>query len=258
MGAKPTAEIDYNAAINHAADMPTRELERRCARTAGKAGKFLASAYAIIEPELAYFLELRYRLNAQGKRGVEGWARWCEKHFSCCVRTVNRALSSLLGPEKERKSFRKWRAPAEALIAATAPAMRLAQRHPEDPDANDFLSSLDTEELSGLVPEPPPRFESYVDKLQRDRLIKKEELYEMGLHLAEAVAEAPNAIRGGSPEGKKILGIAKQMLQKKPFPRQDKVSRSGNGFVVDEDDGIRIPPQKSHKANGVKAREIRR
>lgn len=104
MAAKPAVEIDYNAAINDAADMPLRQLETRCARTAAKAGKFLASAYAIIEPELPYFLELRQRLNAQGRRGgVEGWARWCDKHFSCSVRTVNRALSSLLGPEKERK-----------------------------------------------------------------------------------------------------------------------------------------------------------
>lgn len=49
--------------------MPLRELEKRCARAAAKAGKFLASAYAIIEPELAYFLELRDRLNAQGMHG---------------------------------------------------------------------------------------------------------------------------------------------------------------------------------------------
>lgn len=142
-------------AARDAEEMPTRVLEKRCARTASKAGKYLASARAIIEPELPYFLELRWRLNAQGPRGgVEGWQRWCEKHFSCDVRTVNRALSSLLGPAKERKKSRKWRQPAEALIAATGPAIRLARKHPEDPDADDFLSALETEGLSGLVPEP--------------------------------------------------------------------------------------------------------
>jgi hypothetical protein len=247
-------------AARDAEEMPLRELEKRCARAASKAGKFLASAYAIIEPELAYFLELRDRLNAQGMRGgVEGWARWCEKHFSCSVRTVNRALSSLLGPEKERKKSRKWRAPAETLIAATAPAIKLAQKHPEDPDAVEFLDMLETEELDGLVPEPPPRSESYLDSLQKERRIKKEELYKMGLHLAEAVVEDPGVIRGETPQGKKILGIAKHILEIKKkagdltlYQRepQDEMSRSaGSNFVVGEKDGIRVPPQKANKAS---------
>jgi hypothetical protein len=45
-------------------------------------------------------LELRQHLNAQGRGdGIEDWAKWCKKHFSCDVRTVNRALSDILGPE---------------------------------------------------------------------------------------------------------------------------------------------------------------
>ena len=228
-----------------AEEMPLRELEKRCARTAARAGKFLASAYAIIEPELAYFLELRWRLNAQGNRGgVEGWARWCEKHFSCSVRTVNRALSSALGPEKERKKPRKWRAPAEALIAATETAIRLARRHPEDPDADEFLSSLEAEELSGLVPEPQPRAESLIDKIQREQRIKTEELYTMGLHLAHAVVDGSSSVRRDTPEGKKILGLATHMLEieNKAEKPQDKMSRTpGSNFVVDDDGAM--PPK---------------
>ena len=102
---------NHRAALNDAMLMPTRKLEIRCARVAARAGEFLASARAIIEPEIAYFVELRERLNAQGRRGgIEGWQRWCERHFSCDVRTDNRALSSILGPEKERKKTRNWRA----------------------------------------------------------------------------------------------------------------------------------------------------
>jgi len=230
----------WERAVRDAEEMTPRELERRCARAAAKAGKFLVSARAIIEPELPYFQELRYRLNAQGRRGgVEGWQRWCEEHFSCDVRTVNRALSAILGPEKERKKSRKWRQPAEALIAATEPAIRLARKHPKDPDANDFLSSLETEELSGLVPEPQPRAESLIDKLQRERRIKSEELYNMGLHLAHAVVDGSSSIRRDTPEGKKILGLASKMLEteKKAETPQDKMSRTpGSNFVVDDDD----------------------
>jgi hypothetical protein len=261
MAAKLAVEIDYNAATNDAADMPFRQLERRCARTAAKAGKFLASARAILEADLPYFLELRQRLNAQGQRrfDIEGWTRWCEKHFSCSVRTVNRALSSLLGPEKERKKSRRWRAPAEALIAATEPALRLARRHENDPDASEFLSLLEEAALEGLITEPPAWSPSYLDNLQKERRIKKAELYKMGLHLAEAVVEDPGVIRGETPQGKKILGIAKHILeikkkagdltlyQKEP---QDEMSRSaGSNFVVDEKDGIRVPPQKANKAS---------
>jgi hypothetical protein len=230
----------WERAARDAEEMTPRELEKRCARAAAKAGKFLASARAIIEPELPYFLELRWRLNAQGQRGgVEGWQRWCEKHFSCDVRTVNRALSSILGPEKERKKTRKWREPAEALIAAVEPAIRLARKHPEDPDADEFLSSLDTTELSGLVPEPQARAESLIDRVRREKRIKTEELYKMGLHLAHAVVDGSRSVRNDTPEGKKILGLATHMLEveseaEKP---QDKMSRSpGSNFVMDDDD----------------------
>src|SRR6201987_1988740 len=209
MAAKSPVEIDHQAEYYKALHMPTRTLEKRCARAAAKAGKFLASARAIKEPQIAYFLELRERLNAQGRHGgVEGWQRWCEKHFSCDVRTVNRTLSAILGPEKEKKKSRKCRAPAEALIAATEPAIRLARKYPKDPDANEFLSSLETEELSGLVHDPPPRPENVFDKLLRERGIKTEELYKMGLHLAHAVVDGSSSVRGDTPEGKKILGLA--------------------------------------------------
>lgn len=240
MAGNSTVEIDHQAEYYKAHQMPTRTLEKRCARAAAKAGKFLASARAIIEPEIAYFLELRERLNAQGRRGgVEGWQRWCEKHFSCDVRTVNRTLSAILGPEKERKKSRKWRAPAEALIAAAEPAIRLARKHPGDPDADEFLSSLETEELSGLVPEPHTRVESLIDKMRRERRVKTEELYRMGLHLAHAVVDGSRSVRNDTPEGKKILGLATHMLEveneaEKP---QDKMSRSpGGNFVMDDDD----------------------
>jgi hypothetical protein len=216
-------------AARDAEGMPTRKLEKRCARTASKAGKFLASARAIIEPELPYFLELRWRLNAQGQRGgVEGWQRWCEKHFSCDVRTVNRALSATLGPQRERKKSRSWRAPAEALIAATEPAIRLARKYPKDPDAGEFLSSLETEELSGFVHDPLPRPENIFDKLLRERGIKTEELYKMGLHLAHAVVDGSSSVRGDTPEGKKILGLATHMLEieNKGEKPQDNLPRS--------------------------------
>src|SRR5208337_2968297 len=96
-----TDGIDHQASYDDGMDMPMRSLEKRCARAAAKAGKYLTSARAVIEPEIGYFLALRERLNAQGKRGgVEGWQRWCEKHFSCDPRTVNRVLSAILGPEK--------------------------------------------------------------------------------------------------------------------------------------------------------------
>jgi hypothetical protein len=74
MAAKPDDEtIDYTAIFNDALEMPFRELEKHCAKSAAMAGKFLASARAILEADLPYFLELRQRLNAQGQRGsVEG------------------------------------------------------------------------------------------------------------------------------------------------------------------------------------------
>jgi hypothetical protein len=88
-----------------AAAMPLRKLEARCARSAAKAGKFLVSALSILETDLPYFLELRQRLNAQGKRGgIEGWGKWCAKHFTCDVRTVNRNLAILIGPQEKRNS----------------------------------------------------------------------------------------------------------------------------------------------------------
>jgi len=75
MAAKSPVEIDHQAEYYKALHMPTRTLEKRCARAAAKAGKFLASARAIIEPHIAYFLELRERLNAQGRHGgVRGLA----------------------------------------------------------------------------------------------------------------------------------------------------------------------------------------
>ena len=69
IAAESPAESDHKTAFYDALHMPTRQLENRCARTAAKTGKFLASARAIIEPDFAYFLELRQRLNSQGKRG---------------------------------------------------------------------------------------------------------------------------------------------------------------------------------------------
>jgi hypothetical protein len=240
------ARIAADDATYVAAQMTLRQLERHCAQSAAKAGKFLASARAILEADLPYFLELRQRLNAQGQRrfDTEGWARWCKKHFSCDVRTVNRNLAALLGPEKERKQSHKWRAPAEALIAATEPAIRLARRHREDPDADEFLSSLESEELSGLVPEPQPRAESLIDKIQRERRIKTEELYTMGLHLAHAVVDGSSSVRRDTPAGKKILGLATHMLEieNKAEKPQDKMSRTpGSNFVVDDDDAM--PPK---------------
>lgn len=251
--------------------MPTRQLQSRCARTAAKAGKFLASARAIIEPEIAYFLELRERLNAQGRRGgVEGWQRWCEKHFSCDVRTVNRALSAILGPEKERKKSRNWRAPAEALLEAVDPAIRLARRYADkDRDAEDFLNRLEVEDLEGLISEPGVRSGSPLDAVNQERGVKKDELYQMGLHLARAVTEGAVAVNGEIPEGKKIIGIAKHMLEIKkaagsltlyqPEP-QDGMSRSvGTNLVVDDDDLVAVgagkkpegeKPKKTHKAHG--------
>ncbi len=256
MAAKSPAETDHNAAFYDALHMPTRKLETRCARVAAKAGKFLASARAIIEPEIAYFLELRERLNAQGSRGgVEGWQRWCEKHFSCDVRTVNRALSSILGPEKKRKKSRTWRAPAEALLEAVDPAIRLARRHADrDPDAAEFLNRLEVEDLDGLISDPEARSESLLDKLNKERRVKKDELYEMGLHLARAVMEAASAINSDIPEGKKIIGLAKHMLEIKKTAGeltvyqsgpQDKLSRTpGTNLVVDDDD--LTPKLKAH------------
>jgi hypothetical protein len=266
----PEERRKLERATRDAEEMPLGKLEKRCARAAAKAGKFLASAYAIIKPELAYFLELRQRLNAQGQRGgVEGWARWCEKHFSCSVRTVNRALSSLLGPEKERKKSRKWRAPAEALIEAVIPAIKLARKHAhKDPDATDFLEMLDADELKGLISEPEARSESPLDKLNKERRIKRDELYEMGLHLARTVMEGAGAVNGDIPEGKKIIGIAKHMLEIKKtagnltlYQRepQDEMSRSpGSNFVVDDDliaagaakKPVSERPKKKDKARG--------
>jgi hypothetical protein len=238
MAAKSPVEIDHKVEFYEAQGMPTRELEKRCARAAAKAGKFLASARAILESELAYFLELRHRLNAQGKKGgIEGWQRWVEKHFTCDVRTVNRVLSAILGPEKERKKpeSRKGRKQVvEALIYAAEPAMRLARKHAGDPDADEFLESLETEELSGLVPEPKPRPESIIDEMRKYKRVKTEELYRMGLQLAHAVAEGSSSVRSDTPEGKKILGLATHMLkiETKAEPPQDNLPRS---FVVDGD-----------------------
>lgn len=243
MAAESPAEIDHGAAFYDAQRMATRQLENRCARTAAKTGKFLVSARAIIEPDVAYFLELRQRLNSQGKRGgIEGWQSWCEKHFSCDVRTVNRTLSAILGPEKERKKSRKWRKPAEALITSVEPAIRLARKHPEDPDADEFLSSLsEAEELSGLVPEPQPRSESLIDKMRRYKKVKTEELFKMGIRLAHAVNDGASSVRSDTDDGKRILGLAKNMIamEGKAEKPQDEMPRSpGSNFVVDEDDPI--------------------
>ena len=44
--------------------------------------------------------------------------------------------------------------------------------------------------------------------------------------------EAPSALRGDTPEGKKILGIAKSIMDRKP---QDNLPRSvGENFIVDD------------------------
>ena len=145
------AQLD---ATNHAAEMTTRQLERRCAKVAEKASRFLTSAYAVIEADLPYFLELRQRLNAQGQRGIEGWQRWCEKHFSCDVRTVNRALSSLLGPEKEKERTKtlRLRPALEAFGFAFEPAIELARKHSKDPASAELLNALGVEELRAFVP----------------------------------------------------------------------------------------------------------
>jgi hypothetical protein len=242
MVAESPAEIDYKAEFYAAEHMPTRQLEKRCARAAAKAGKFLASARAILESELAYFLELRHRLSAQGRRGgIEGWQCWVEKHFTCDVRTVNRALSTILGPERERqkpKSRKGRKQVVEALIYATEPAIRLARKYPKDDDANEFLESLETEELSGLVPEPKPRPENPIDELRRRKRVKTEELYRMGVQLAHAVADGSSSVRSDTPEGKRILGLAKHMLEieKKAEPPQDELPRSpGDNFSVLDD-----------------------
>lgn len=232
-----TEEINHQAAYDDGMDMPMRSLEKRCARAAAKAGKYLTSARAVIEPEIGYFLALRERMNAQGKRGgIEGWQSWCEKHFSCDVRTVNRTLSAILGPEKPRPKSRKWRKPAEALIAAVEPAIRLARKYPEDPDAEEFLDSLESEEdLQGLVPEPQPRPSHPIDEMRRYKRVKTEELYRMGLRLAHAVIEGSVAVHGDISEGKKIIGLAKHMLEieSKAEKPQDNLSRSpGENFVV--------------------------
>ncbi len=248
-------------AIHIAANMSLRELEKHCARSAAKAGKFLASARAILEADLPYFLELRQRLNAQGQRrfDTEGWARWCEKHFSCDVRTVNRNLAILLGPEVERKKSRKWRPVTEALAAALDPAMRLVQKHKDDPDASEFLDLLQAEELDGMVQMPPPRPASYPEELERARRKLQDELYRMGLHLAQVIVDAPDAVGGETDEGKKILGIARKMIQRKAKDLkaevalavslgrtpQDKASRSGNGFVIED-----LEVEKPNKAKG--------
>jgi hypothetical protein len=172
---------------------------------------------------------------------VQGVKYIIPKHFTCDVRTVNRALSAILGPETERKKpeSRKGRkATVEALICVTEPAVRLARKYPADPDAVELLDSLDTEELSGMVPEPKPRVDSFMDKERKYKRIKTEELLKMGLQLAHAVVDDRIAVRGDTPKGKRILGIAKSMLEveKKAELPQDDLSRSpGSNFVVDDD-----------------------
>jgi len=236
-------------ADKQAAEMTTKALEQRCAKSAAKAGKLLTSAYAVLEADLPYFLELRQRLNTRGRRvrDIEGWQRWCEKHFSCSVRTVNRALAAILGPEKERKKSRNWRAPAGALLSAVDPAIRLARKHADrDSDAAEFLSRLEVEELGGLITEPVAPSESLIDKVSKERRVKLDELYEMGMHLARAVMNGTSAINGNIPEGKKIVGIAKHMLEIKDKAGnltlyepglQDKMSRPpGSNFDMDDED----------------------
>lgn len=80
--------------------MTTEVLSERCAESASNAAKLLTSAYAILQADLPYFLELRKRLNAQGKSG-EGWQKWVKAHFTCSTRTVNRALASITLPERK-------------------------------------------------------------------------------------------------------------------------------------------------------------
>jgi hypothetical protein len=68
----------------------------------------------------------------------------------------------------------------------------------------------------------------------------------MGLHLARAVMEGASAINGDIPEGKKIIGIAKHMLEIDKAAGdltvyetelQDRLSRTpGTNLVVDDDD----------------------
>ena len=192
-----------------------------------------------------------------GKRGVEGWQRWVEKHFTCDVRTVNRALSAILGPEAERqkpKSRKGRKQVVEALIYATEPAIRLARKYPKDPDAEELLGSLETEELAGLIPEPQPRPESLIDEMRRYKRVKAEELYSMGLKLAHAVNDGASSVRSDTDDGKRILGLAKHMLEieKKAEPPQDKMSRSpGSNFVVEDPidamiDAKRAERQLSH------------
>lgn len=223
-------------ATNHAADMTTRQLEQRCAKSAAKAGKLLTSAYAVLEADLPYFLELRQRLNAQGQRvrDIEGWQRWCEKHFSCSVRTVNRALSAILGPEKERKKPKKLRPVLDAYYNAMEPAIRLARKHQHDPEASQLFGALEVEELHGWLPSPknPNIYDKFKDKRIRKPEIDRQYVYAMGVKLAKAVMEAPSALRGDTPEGKKILGIAKSIMDRKP---QDNLPRSvGENFIVDD------------------------
>lgn len=141
------------------------------------------------------------------------------------------------------------------MIAAVSPAIRLARRHEDkDPDAAEFLNRLEVEDLNGLISDPEARSESPLDKLNKERHIKRDELYEMGLHLARAVMEGASAVNGNIPEGKKIIGLAKHMLEIKKaageltvyrIGPQDKLSRiPGTNFVVDDDD---LPPKlKAH------------
>jgi hypothetical protein len=199
-------DMDAFDQTNHAAEMTTRQLEQRCAKSAAKAGKLLTSAYAVLEADLPYFLELRQRLNAQGQRvrGIEGWQRWCEKHFSCNVRTVNRALAAILGPEKERPKPKRLRPVLDAYYNAMGPAILLARKHQHDPAASELFDALEVEELHGWLPSPknPDLYEKLKDKSIRKPEIDRQYVYSMGVKLAKAVMKAPTAVRGDTPEGK--------------------------------------------------------
>ena len=149
-------------------------------------------------------------------------------------------------------------------------SIRLARRYADkDRDAEDFLNRLEVEDLEGLISEPGVRSGSPLDAVNQERGVKKDELYQMGLHLARAVTEGAVAVNGEIPEGKKIIGIAKHMLEIKKaagsltlYQRepQDGMSRSvGTNLLVDDDDLVAVgagkkpegeKPKKTHKAHG--------
>ena len=212
--------------------MTTRQLEAHCAKSAAQSGKYLASAYAIIDANLPYFLELRDRLNAQGQRGVEGWAKWCERHFTRDVRTVNRALSAVLGPEKERKKPLRLRPVLDAFASAIEPAIRLARKHKHDPESCKLLNALEVEELAGFVPVPSTP-DYFADKRRYHREVLEDAVYKLGVTLAKAIVTTPDAVRSDTPEGKKILGLANNLMTRKP---PDNLSRSSVGDSLNVED----------------------